>query len=128
MIGKNNPCNVRYNNLNRWKGLVGNTRGFCDFENLYYGLRAVFYLVMVSYRKRSYLTYHNIVYRYAPPSENSSALYEKFICDKCNKFPWDIPYDDDDWIDLVYNMCIYEGNGVPRDKVVDAYFKFKKCN
>lgn len=117
MIGKNNPYNVRYNHLNRWQGLEGQTRGFCDFSSLYYGIRACFYLISKSYKKKGFVTYSQIINRYAPPSENFTQDYVDFVCHRCGVLPFDVPSSDTDWLNLLYAMSIYEGNVVSKDEL-----------
>ena len=46
MIAANNPYNLRYNPINRWKGLVGNYRGFCVFDDFDHSTRAVALMIM----------------------------------------------------------------------------------
>lgn len=127
MIGKNNPLNVRYSPLNRWKGLTGQTKGFCDFVSIYYGLRAAFYLISVSYKKKGILTYKQIIERYAPPTENNSADYVVFICNRCNVFPFDVPKTDDDWINLIHYMSVYEGNTIDKVEIKTFLYIYKNC-
>ncbi len=127
MIGKNNPLNVRYSPLNRWKGLDGQTKGFCNFSSMYYGLRAAFYLISKSYKRKGVLTYKKIIERYAPPTENNSADYVVFICNRCNVFPFDIPGTDNEWCDLMYYMSVYEGNSVSKSYIEEFLNKYKKC-
>ena len=99
MIGKNNPFNIRYNRLNHWKGQIGQTRGFCDFENYTYGVRAAAYLLMISYRKRGINTIRGIIYAFAPPSENNTSHYISYV-----SFHSDI--DPDKILDSVMQYCI----------------------
>lgn len=127
MIGKNNPFNVRYNPLNRWLGLSGQRKGFCEFTALYYGIRACFYLISKSYKKKGCVTYKQIIERYAPPSENSTQDYVDFVCHRCGVLPFDFPYLDSDWLNLLYAMSIYEGNPVSKDELKKFLDVYKKC-
>ena len=79
MIGKNNPLNVRYNPLNHWRGQIGSTRGFCDFSSEYFGVRAAMYLIFRSYKKKGFVSYYQIIHRYAPRWENDTVSYVKYI-------------------------------------------------
>lgn len=108
MIGKNNPLNIRYSPLNNWLGQSGQTKGFCDFQNVAYCIRAVGYLLMISYRKKGALTYAQLIERFAPGSENPSGYYIAFVCDKCNVFPWDCPEDYFDFANMIYYMWRFE--------------------
>ena len=129
MIGKNNPLNIRFNKSNYWKGLLGSTRGFCDFSSEFYGIRAAFYLIIRSYRKvRKDVTYHDIIWRYAPPLENNTHRYIEFVTDKLGVFPWDVPATFKEFSLLIYWMSVFEGN---RITLTDEYLnklekEFKK--
>lgn len=125
MIGRNNPWNVRFNPLNRWKGLEGQTKGFCNFKSLYYGFRAAFYLISVSYKKKGYTTYAQLINRYAPPSENNSSAYLVYICNRLDVFPFDVPKTDSDWIMLMHYMSKYEGYSVSKAYIKMFYYRFK---
>ena len=45
-----NPLNIRFSPMNSWKGQIGDRKGFCQFEQFYYGCRAA--LVLLSYYVR----------------------------------------------------------------------------
>lgn len=87
MIGKNNPMNIRYNAINKWRGLTGSTRGFCDFASPEYSFRVACYLIMHSYRKVGVKDVVGVIYRYAPPAENSTRIYLDYVCKKANLLP-----------------------------------------
>lgn len=124
MIGKNNPLNVRFVPLNRWRGQTGATRGFCDFSTEYYGVRAAMYLLFRSYKKSNCVTYAEMIERYAPSFENDTSAYIDFICKKLKVFPFDIPQHLDDWIKLFHYMSIYEGNAISADKIEIYFYEF----
>lgn len=111
MIGRNNPFNLRYSKNNHWLGLTGQTRGFCDFENIDFGIRAAALLVMRSYRMKNVLTISEIIHRFAPPSENNTARYIDYVCCRLSCFPFDIPTFDEYPI-LLSAMSSFEGNFV----------------
>ncbi len=79
MIGENNIFNIRYSKRNNWKGQTGQFRGFCNFDTRDNAIRACFVL-LVNYIRSGYDTYRKIIYRFAPPSENDSKGYLKFVC------------------------------------------------
>ena len=114
MVGKNNPFNIRYNPRNMWLGLDKNQvyRGFCNFVDIKYGIRAACYLLMVSYRKKGVLTISEIISRFAPSSENDTDRYIQFVCNGLDCFPFYYPKDKYDFAKLLYYMSIYEGNSV----------------
>lgn len=125
MIGKNNPFNIRYNHLNNWKGLCGNTRGFCDFKDEYYGVRAAMYLLMKSYKRKKIETIAQMINRFAPSSENDTVSYYLYVCDKMHMYPFDIPQKDSQWISLFHYMSVYEGNSLSFYTISRYYYKFK---
>lgn len=112
MIGKNNPLNIRYSRLNKWKGQTGQRKGFCEFSSMYYGIRAALYLLIVSYSRRGIKTYREIIYAYAPPSENNSDNYLYFVCSGLNVLPSDRPVLFTSYVMLLERMSIMEGNSV----------------
>lgn len=120
MIGKNNPWNLRYNALNRWKGQTGSTRGFCDFESLEMCCRAVAYLVCRSYRSKGVLTYRDIIERYAPALENDTEHYIDYICGKLRVFSWQEPNYMYDYARLLYWIQKFE-NGCTLMSLEDIY-------
>lgn len=68
----NNPCNIRKGSP--WKGLtsVQPDRAFCAFENLDYGFRA-FFRLMLTYKKRGWLKNpETFVTHYAPLSDGNN--------------------------------------------------------
>lgn len=87
MIGKNNPLNIRYYLFNRWRGLCGSKRGFCEFTEVQYGVRAACILIMRSYRKKGAKTIRQVVTRFAPPSENNTENYISFVCRQVGMSP-----------------------------------------
>lgn len=112
MINKNNPFNIRYSPLNRWKGLTGNHKGFCEFEDLKYAIRAAATILMVSYRKRGIKCYFDIINAYAPPSENNTAAYLSFICKTLCVKPSDEPKSVYQFARLLVRMAYFESSFV----------------
>lgn len=78
----NNPFNIRFSKSNRWVGLLGNNNGFCSFVSLELGVRAAAYLLMVTYRKLGINTIREILFRFAPLSENDTFRYISFVSNK----------------------------------------------
>lgn len=76
---KNNPANIRYAAVNHWKGLEGSDNGFCQFESLELGCRALVVLLR-GYIKKGYDTPEKIIKRFAPPVENDTFRYIRFVC------------------------------------------------
>ena len=110
MIGKNNPLNIRYSRSNNWKGLDLNkpsTRGFCNFIDVRYSIRACAYLLMRTYRKKGLRTYAELIARYAPESENPTCSYSWYVTPK-NCFPFDVPTTQFDFAQLIFKMSVFE--------------------
>lgn len=78
MIGKFNFLNIRYNPANQWQGMTGNERGFVKFSAPEFGWRAALKLLF-NYHRLGFNTITKIVTRWAPPSENDTAKYIKFV-------------------------------------------------
>ncbi len=82
-IRNHNPLNIRYTAANRWLGLHPATpcvKGFCHFTTFDYGYRAAVILL-----KNYIRTYHldtpaKLIARWAPPTENRTALYIAAVC------------------------------------------------
>lgn len=84
-----NPLNIRYSSQNKWKGLSHRTpsvKGFCHFLHFDYGYRAAIVLLK-SYIKRGFDTPEKIIMRWAPPSENNTALYLAAVCGRARLSP-----------------------------------------
>lgn len=80
-IRNNNPLNIRRTST-QWEGLhpVQADRDFCQFIDMKYGYRAAFRLLMKYYRKYGLHTVHEIINRWAPPSDgNATNAYVKHV-------------------------------------------------
>ena len=75
---RNNPMNLRYSERNNWVGQTGQTNGFCCFQSVEYGFRSAF-ITLQRYGKNGYNTIRKIVTRWAPPSENPTQTYIKYV-------------------------------------------------
>lgn len=104
----NNPLNIRYDRHNRWIGQLGADNGFCTFDTLEHGIRAAAYLLMISYRRAGCKTYHQIISRWAPFSENATYVYLSFICKKLHVFPFDVPSTIGNFCGLIHYMWLFE--------------------
>ena len=76
----NNPLNIRFSKSNNWKGQSGENKGFCVFETRKYGYRAAF-INLRSYSKRGLNTIEKIIMSWAPPVENNTESYIKYVVD-----------------------------------------------
>lgn len=127
MIGKNNPLNIR-SSRSRWLGEEGETRGFCNFRTLNYGVRVAMYLVCISYRLHGCKSYADIITRYAPPEENDTPAYIKYVCSHMSVNAYDSPYDDEEKYipQLIHYMSCVEGNVVSKELCYQVYNKYFK--
>lgn len=112
MINKNNPFNIRYSSLNKWKGLTGNHKGFCEFEDLKFAIRAAATILMHSYRKRGVKSYRAIINSYAPDSENNTVAYLAFICKTLCVQPDDEPKNVYQFARLLVRIAYFESSFV----------------
>lgn len=78
MIGKNNPFNIRRSG-SKWQGLTGYRRGFCQFDSLDNGVRAAAIIIFRTYYNRGFTSIRQILYRFAPPCENDTESYVKYM-------------------------------------------------
>lgn len=78
MIRNNNPGNIR-TSADKWLGKTGaDSRGFVIFDTLPHGYRAL-YKLLDNYMKKGSDTIEKVITRWAPPSENDTANYIKFV-------------------------------------------------
>ena len=105
----NNPANIRYNNFNRWRGLIGkDSQGFCRFSDINYGYRAVVVLLK-RYISFGYDTPARIITRFAPYCENRTDSYIRFVCSRCDIKSDQVIYDGSSkFYDLISAICFYE--------------------
>lgn len=73
-IRNNNPGNIRKGI--KWLGRVepGKDASFIEFQSMPYGIRAL-YIDLINKHKSGLKTVRDIIYRYAPPSENLTDAY-----------------------------------------------------
>jgi len=92
----NNPGNLRPTpeGGNRWRGEIDTTNGYAMFKEPIFGIRAMCYLLRVSYAGRLGIeTIESIVDRYAPHGDNSPAArrgYKNFLVEATGKGPLEI--------------------------------------
>ncbi len=81
-VRNNNPLNIR-RSKDHWLGLsaVQQDSQFYQFRSSDYGYRAAFViLVRTYYFKYKLITVKDLVSRWAPPNENNTADYIKYVC------------------------------------------------
>lgn len=87
-LRNNNPGNIRRSRV-RYQGEVRPSRDpdFKEFETMAYGYRAMFVL-LDTYRSRYGLdTIRRMLYRYAPPEENFTDGYVRFVANYSGIMP-----------------------------------------
>lgn len=80
-----------------------------------YGFRAGFVILRTYIRKYRLDTIEKIINRWAPPSENDTGAYVRFVCAKTGKRPTDLVYFDESLVSVVWAMAWME-NGQPIEK------------
>lgn len=124
MIAKNNIFNIRQGA--KWQGMTGAKKGFVEFENREYALRA-WLILMRTYRRRyGCRTVEQIVTRYAPPNENDTARYISYCRKELCLEPDSTLNYDCEYIELAAAMAMME-TGVKLD-IGWAYKTMKKFN
>lgn len=113
-LRNNNPGNIRRSRV-RYKGEVRPSRDpdFKEFSTMAYGYRAVFVL-LDTYRSRYGLnTIRQMLNRYAPPTENFTEGYVRFVADYSGVMPDEVidTRSEKDMIPIVAAMSKIE-NGV----------------
>ena len=82
-IRNNNPGNIDYNPLNKWKGLNPKSKEldsrFCVFISPEYGLRALMILLRNYDKKYGLNTVRQIINRWAPTHENNTSAYMEHV-------------------------------------------------
>ena len=84
-IRNKNPGNIKLGT--NWDGLAAEQTDptFCIFNEAVMGIRAL-QRILLTYRfTHKKATIDEIIYRWAPPSENSTDKYVEFVCKKLNK-------------------------------------------
>lgn len=84
----NNPLNIRKSSI-KWEGLADEQKdkSFATFVSPEYGYRAAFKILKTYSSKYHLVTLHDIISRWAPPSENDTEAYIKFVGGKIDKEP-----------------------------------------
>lgn len=73
----NNPGNIRYSEFARKQGAIGEAGGFAVFPDEATGMRAIG--ALITSKNYINLTVGGAINRYAPPSENDTAAYQKTL-------------------------------------------------
>lgn len=80
-VRNNNPFNIRISPYNNWLGKVANNTdgSFEQFTDMTFGVRAWCKLIYNYVTKHRCSTIQSIVNRFAPPTENDSLSYVKYV-------------------------------------------------
>lgn len=124
-IRNNNPLNIERGQP--WQGLRDEQTDarFCQFVSLEYGFRAAFRILQTYFKKRPAVnTARSIVTRWAPPGENNTDAYVRFVCNRAQLEP-DAPLkyqDKNRMCRLVWAMAQYEcGQQFSFGRIENAY-------
>lgn len=110
-----NPGNIRHQPPQLWLGQVGHKGGFCRFSSNVFGWRAMWVLLNNYNQKHNLYSIRQIIARWAPPSENDTNAYVRFItkrmdCEPNKNIIFRSDYDEliDDATEMIYAMCLME--------------------
>lgn len=126
MIGKCNPLNIRRSTHFMWAGQTGETRGFCDFEDVAMCRRAGAYLLMRAYRKAGCKQVSTVINRWAPTCENDTKRYIDYVCKRTGFHPHTQLCFDSDYASVLAAMEIFE-QGIELPKR-ETYFATAKAS
>lgn len=124
-----NPLNIRLSAIS-WQGQVSPSadHSFVEFESVDYGIRAAFVLIRTYIEKYHLVHVHDVIARWAPPSENNTdgyvsqvLLYGKLSRSDTLEFKRRYQMSQ-----LVYAMHIVENGRAyfPLQRFLDVYDKF----
>lgn len=123
-IRNNNPLNIRIGN--KWMGEVENPtdKEFEQFVSMDYGLRAGFILLRRYINRYHLNTVHDIISRWAPPTENNTTNYCCLVAARMNIGVLDVlKYNDEEtMVQLVSAMCYVEcGCEIDKEQIREGY-------
>ena len=84
----NNPLNLKFNAKNDWMGKKESENGFETFDDMAYGVRAADDTLR-TYDNYNIDTVAKVINRWAPPNENNTDEYIKFVAKELNISPND---------------------------------------
>lgn len=112
MIGRNNPFNIRFYSVNNWLGQTVPHKGFCQFVTFDLGLRAGFCLLK-TYLYHGYDNVVSIVSHFAPPNENDTKKYIRYVQSQFDAYGLserNIKFDSNAFFVLAKSILWYESN------------------
>lgn len=125
MLKINNPGNIRNSNTIYIGEITpSNHKSFKTFENMFYGYRAMFRLLNTYITQHKLDTIEKMIQRYAPPIENETESYIKFVCEKSGINKDDkLIKSDNKLIDIVYAMSWMENGIKPKLREVEIGYE-----
>lgn len=85
-LRNNNPGNIRVVKGQVWQGEITGSRkkdkSFCEFVTIAHGYRALIKLLQNYRRKNGLNTLRQMIQRWAPPHENNTTAYLRFVAGK----------------------------------------------
>lgn len=116
-IRNNNPGNI-VRAADKWQGLAAEQpdEKFYTFETPEHGIRAMGKLLMNYQEKHGLQTINDLINRWAPPFENDTKGYAKFVADKVGVKPTDRVQVSDIMPEMVAAMITMENGSNPYDK------------
>ncbi len=117
-LDNNNPGNIRRSQV-RYKGerVPSSDPEFRQFESVEWGYRAIFMLLYTYHVRHGCRTLRQMIDRYAPPTENPTSAYLRFVAQQSGLDP-DYVLDVTNaatMIEVVAAISHFE-NGVPADR------------
>lgn len=115
-----NPLNIRWNPSVTWEGQTGHdSAGFCRFRDDLMGYRAAFANLRSYRRFHSVTKVGEIIARWAPPSENLTVEYVKFVCQEAHlNYDQEIDYRSEECRRMVKAMAKIESNMTTDDDIL----------
>lgn len=126
---RNNPGNLRYSVKNNWIGQIDPSNGFCQFSSMDAGLRALC-ITIDSYRIHHHLlSIRELITRYAPPTENDTAEYIRFVASAVGISEDASPFNSDSYfLRFVGAICLIEtGYRLTSDDETTVFYRFRRC-
>lgn len=120
----NNPLNIRYNTANSWTGQTGQESGFSKFKSVEFGLRAGIKLIQNYATKYNANSVHTIISKFAPPSENDTKNYIKFVTARMGVTEYENigVFSKYNMFELLKAMCKMESQYVLTESVFDKAY------
>lgn len=124
-LRNNNPLNIRHS-TNKWQGLAESQTDseFCQFRNVFWGIRAAFVIIKTYITKYKCNTPGTIISRWAPSNENDTEAYilavtKKAVLDRGERLAFS---DKNKLCRLLWGMAFVEnGQEVPFNYFERAY-------